>query len=85
MGSHSRLVGATVKRTTSKFGLSRSQRAKFGVCFNRREPTKEDYANYVLYQANQKTYEAMFLKTFINRALSSDQIGAYSAFKNLSI
>lgn len=40
-----------------------------GVHLNRREPTKADYSNFALYQANQKTYEAVFLKTFITHAL----------------
>jgi hypothetical protein len=54
--------------------LSRAQRARIGVHLNRREPTREDYSNFALYQANQKAYEAAFLKHFVAHALQPDHI-----------
>jgi len=36
--------------------------------------SKEDYANFTLYQANQKAYEATRLKQFVEHALHTDQI-----------
>ncbi|KAF2133546.1 hypothetical protein P153DRAFT_282570 [Dothidotthia symphoricarpi CBS 119687] len=53
---------------------SRAQRARIGVHLNRREPSKEDYANFALYQANQKAYEAAFVKNFLAHALHPDKI-----------
>jgi hypothetical protein len=67
--------GPVAAPSSSKLGLSRSQRARIGVHSNRRQPTKEDYTDYVLHQANQKVYEASFLKLFVNHALHPDQIG----------
>ncbi|RYN33645.1 hypothetical protein AA0114_g11963 [Alternaria tenuissima] len=57
---------------------SRAQRAGIGVHLNQRLPSKEDYVNYVLYQANQKAYEATFLNTFIAHALHPDRIAQCS-------
>ncbi|KAF1953570.1 hypothetical protein CC80DRAFT_551216 [Byssothecium circinans] len=59
---------------SSRFGLSRQQRVKVGVRFNHRQPTKEDYAHFALYQASQKTYEAVFLRTFLAHALHPHQL-----------
>ncbi|KAF2687089.1 hypothetical protein K458DRAFT_185591 [Lentithecium fluviatile CBS 122367] len=70
------LAGSAGTPSASKFGLSRLQRSRIGVRSNRREPTRGDYADYVLYQANQKTYEAVFLKTFVNHALHPDQLSS---------
>lgn len=53
------------------------QYSQLGNHSRQRKPTKEDYANFVLYQASQKTYEAVFLKTFVNHALQPDQLGKY--------
>lgn len=53
---------------------SRQKRAQLGVHLNRRQPTKEDYRNFALYQANQKTYEADVLKKFVTHALHPDRI-----------
>jgi hypothetical protein len=39
-------------------------------------PSKEDYSNFALYQANQKAYESTFLKNFVAHALHPDQIDA---------
>jgi hypothetical protein len=41
---------------------------------NCRQPTKDDYANFVLYQVNQKAYEAVLLKNFIAHALHPNQV-----------
>jgi hypothetical protein len=41
---------------------------------NRRQPTKDDYMNFVLYQANQKAYEATLLKNFFVHALHPERI-----------
>lgn len=57
---------------------SRVQRAGISVHLNQRLPSKEDYVNYVLYQANQKAYEATFLNTFIAHALHPDRIAQCS-------
>jgi hypothetical protein len=57
-------------------GPSRLQRARAGIRVNRRMPSKEDYSNFALYQANQKAYEATFLKNFVAHALHPDQIRA---------
>ncbi|CAI6340165.1 unnamed protein product [Periconia digitata] len=57
-------------------GVTRSQRARIGVHLNRRQPTKEDWSHFSMYQASQKTYEAVFLKSFLNHALQSDHIQA---------
>ncbi|KAF1948002.1 hypothetical protein EJ02DRAFT_391519 [Clathrospora elynae] len=57
---------------------TRLQRARTGVRLNRRMPSKEDYSNFALYQANQKAYEATFLKTFVAHALHPDQIAQCS-------
>jgi hypothetical protein len=55
---------------------SRLQRARLGVHLNRRVPSKDDYLNFALYQANQKAYEATFVKNFVAHALHPDQINA---------
>ncbi|KAF7682265.1 hypothetical protein GT037_001241 [Alternaria burnsii] len=57
---------------------SRVQRAGIGVHLNQRLPSKEDYVNYVLYQANQKAYEATFLNTFVAHALHPNRIAQCS-------
>lgn len=54
--------------------MTRVERARIGVRLHRRIPSKDDYALFVLYQANQKAYEATFLKKFIAHALHPDQI-----------
>lgn len=41
-----------------------------GLC----QPTKETLSDFALYQANQKTYEAAFLKTFVTHALNPDTV-----------
>lgn len=53
---------------------SRAQRAQLGIHLNRRQPSKEDYTNFALYQANQKAYEAAFLKNFVAHALHPDRV-----------
>jgi hypothetical protein len=73
---YSRHAGSSNTHTSSKCGLSRAQRVKIGVQFNRREPTKEDYSHFALYQASQKTYEAVFLKDFLSHALHPRQLEA---------
>ncbi|PVI06055.1 hypothetical protein DM02DRAFT_623374 [Periconia macrospinosa] len=75
-------VGESLPKDTSRssrlprFGVTRSQRARIGVHFDRRQPTIEDYSHFALYQASQKTYEAVFLKSFISHALHPRQIQA---------
>lgn len=54
--------------------MTRAQRARIGVHLNRRQPSEQDYAHFALYQANQKAYEATFLKHFVNHALHPSQI-----------
>ncbi|KAF2444742.1 hypothetical protein P171DRAFT_281864 [Karstenula rhodostoma CBS 690.94] len=56
--------------------ISRVQRAKLGVHLNRRKPSREDYSNFVLYQASQRVYEVTFLKNFVAHALHPNQIDA---------
>lgn len=41
---------------------------------NRRQPSEQDHAHFAFYQANQKAFEATFLKHFINHALHPSQI-----------
>jgi hypothetical protein len=41
---------------------------------NRRQPTKDDYRNFALYQANQKAYEATLLKNFLVHALHPERV-----------
>ncbi|KAI8936760.1 hypothetical protein NX059_006007 [Plenodomus lindquistii] len=41
---------------------------------HRRVPSKEDYVNFALYQADQKAYEATLFKQFVAHALHPDQI-----------
>jgi hypothetical protein len=53
---------------------SRAQRARAGIHLNRRQPTKDDYMKSVLYQANQKAYEATLLKKFVAHALHPDRV-----------
>jgi hypothetical protein len=57
-------------------GPSRLQRARPGVHLIRRMPSKDAYLNFALYQANQKAYEATFMKNFVSHALHPDQINA---------
>lgn len=40
-----------------------------------RVPSRDDYMDFVLYQANQKAYEATILKQFVAHALHPDQVG----------
>ncbi|KAF2633572.1 hypothetical protein BU25DRAFT_453319 [Macroventuria anomochaeta] len=54
--------------------LTRAQRAHIGVRLNRHQPSEQGYAHFDLYQANQKAYEATFLKQFVNHALHPSQI-----------
>lgn len=53
---------------------TRAQRAQLGIHLNRREPSKDDYTNFALYQANQKVYESTLLKTFLAQALHPDRV-----------
>ena len=71
---HSRLQCAALQDCDEASTLSRAQRARIGVHLNRREPTKNDYSNFALYQANQKAYEATFMKHFVAHALQPDHI-----------
>lgn len=41
---------------------------------NRRQPSKDELSKFALYQANQKTYEAVFLKAFVTHALHPDRL-----------
>ncbi|KAJ4310412.1 hypothetical protein N0V94_008469, partial [Neodidymelliopsis sp. IMI 364377] len=66
--------GTTLPSTTPRPTLTRAQRARIGVHLNHRGPSEQDYAHFSLYQANQKAYEATFLKNFVNHALHSTQI-----------
>jgi hypothetical protein len=43
------------------------------------QPSPEDISRFALYQANQKTYEAMFLKTFIAHALHSKTLDLHNS------
>jgi hypothetical protein len=54
--------------------VTQAQRARIGVHLNRRQPSEQDYAHFALYQANQRAYEATFLKHFVNHALHPSQI-----------
>ncbi|KAF3007446.1 hypothetical protein E8E13_003964 [Curvularia kusanoi] len=54
--------------------VKRAQRARIGVRLNRRAPSELDYRTFALYQANQKSYEAAFLRHFANHALDSAKI-----------
>lgn len=54
--------------------MTRAQRARIGVRLNRRQPSEQDLVHAALYQANQKAYEATFLKHFVNHALHASQI-----------
>jgi hypothetical protein len=56
---------------------TRAQRAQLGIHLNRREPSKDDYTNFALYQANQKVYEATLLKTFLAQALHPDRLAQW--------
>ncbi|KAH7078053.1 hypothetical protein BKA63DRAFT_509658 [Paraphoma chrysanthemicola] len=47
---------------------------QIGLHLNRRQPSKEDYTNFALYQTNQKAYEAAFLKNFVAHALQPDMV-----------
>ncbi|KAF2828790.1 hypothetical protein CC86DRAFT_319856 [Ophiobolus disseminans] len=53
---------------------SRAQRAQLGIHLNRRQPSKADYTNFALYQANQKVYEATFFKSFLAHALHPERL-----------
>ncbi|KAH7070176.1 hypothetical protein FB567DRAFT_455901 [Paraphoma chrysanthemicola] len=53
---------------------SQAQRAQRGIHLTRRQPSKEDYTNFALYQTNQKAYEAAFLKNFVAHALQPDRV-----------
>ncbi|KAF9740351.1 hypothetical protein PMIN04_004933 [Paraphaeosphaeria minitans] len=53
--------------------VSRSQRSRIGVHSNRRKPSRDDYSNFVLYQASQRVYEATFVKNFVTHALHPDR------------
>jgi hypothetical protein len=70
--SHSRCTASL----NGKGGPGRLQRARTGVQINRRVPSKVDYVNFALYQANQKAYEATFIKNFVAHALHPDQTNA---------
>ncbi|KAF9697088.1 hypothetical protein EKO04_004966 [Ascochyta lentis] len=52
---------------------TRAQRARLGAHLNRK-PSEQDYLHFALYQANQKAYEATFLKHFVYHALHPAQI-----------
>ncbi|KAF1837089.1 hypothetical protein BDW02DRAFT_190637 [Decorospora gaudefroyi] len=67
---------ALLKTHGADHGLTRAQRARRGIRPNRRLPSKEDYSNFALYQANQKAYEATFTKNFVAHALHPDQLDA---------
>ena len=69
---------ALLNRKITPQNSSRVQRARIGVHNNRISPSKEDYSNFVLYQASQKAYEATFLNNFVAHALHSDQIAQCS-------
>ncbi|KAH3954125.1 hypothetical protein HBH98_071750 [Parastagonospora nodorum] len=57
---------------------SRAQRARIGIHLNRRQPSKDDYINFALYQANQKAYEATLFKNFVAHALHPDRFSEMS-------
>ncbi|KAL5372419.1 hypothetical protein DPSP01_013526 [Paraphaeosphaeria sporulosa] len=59
-----------------KSAVSPFKRAKIGVYTNRRKPSREDYSNFVLYQASQRVYEATFLKNFVAHALHPNRFDA---------
>ncbi|RAR05087.1 hypothetical protein DDE82_004105 [Stemphylium lycopersici] len=63
--THPRVSSARLKPT-------QLQRARTGVRLKRRAPSKEDYSNFVLYQASQKAYETTFLRNCVAHALHQD-------------
>ncbi|KAJ8106524.1 hypothetical protein OPT61_g9477 [Boeremia exigua] len=67
-------LGTALPPVTSRPAVTRAQRARIGVHLNRRQPCEQDFAHFALYQANQKAYEATFLKHFANHVLHPSQI-----------
>ncbi|RMZ71739.1 hypothetical protein GMOD_00006883 [Pyrenophora seminiperda CCB06] len=59
-------------------GPSSMQGARNDSPINHHIPSKEDYSNFVLYQANQKAYDLAFLNTFLAHALHPDRIAQCS-------
>lgn len=55
---------------------SQVERPRIGVHLNRHGVSREDYSDFLVYQGNQKIYEATFLKHFLAHALHPDQLDA---------
>ncbi|OSS54346.1 hypothetical protein B5807_00560 [Epicoccum nigrum] len=66
--------GTPLSSAVSIPSTTRVQRARIGVHLNRRRPSTQDYRHFALYQANQKAYEATFLKEFVKHAFAPSQL-----------